>query len=51
MPVFQKLESAGVPVKIWTRDIDEAALRQLCNVASLPPDFLANKPQLSCFSF
>lgn len=36
MPVFQKLESAGVPVKIWTRDIDEAALRQLCNVASLP---------------
>ena len=35
MPVAQVLEGK-VPVKIWTRDIDRASMRQLQNIASLP---------------
>ncbi|MBL8380799.1 MAG: RtcB family protein [Burkholderiales bacterium] len=30
------LEDGRVPVKLWTRDIEDAALRQLRNVATLP---------------
>lgn len=36
MPVRQVLNSARIPIKIWTDDIDEASGRQLANVASLP---------------
>lgn len=36
MPVVQTLDSPGVPVKIWTADVDEASRRQLANLASLP---------------
>lgn len=36
MPIFKTLETAGVPVKIWTNEVDSGSLRQLENVASLP---------------
>ncbi|MDE2441464.1 MAG: RtcB family protein [Betaproteobacteria bacterium] len=36
MPVSQTLKTPGVPVKIWTEDIDEASRQQLANIASLP---------------
>ncbi len=36
MPVVQTLDSPGVPVRIWTADVDEASRRQLANLASLP---------------
>lgn len=36
MPVVQTLDSPGVPVRIWTDDVDEASRRQLANLASLP---------------
>jgi len=36
MPVFQELLGKGVPVKVWTPDLEAAARRQLENVAALP---------------
>ncbi len=36
MPVVQTLDSPGVPVRIWTTDVDDASRRQLTNLASLP---------------
>lgn len=36
MPVHQVLDGQRVPVKIWTDDVDAAAVQQLANVASLP---------------
>lgn len=36
MPVMQTLTEQRVPVQIWTNDLDDAAKRQLANVASLP---------------
>jgi tRNA-splicing ligase RtcB len=36
VPVFQNLKTSGVPVKIWTDDVDEASRQQLANIASLP---------------
>ncbi|MCG2577462.1 RtcB family protein [Dechloromonas sp. XY25] len=36
MPVSQTLKTSGVPVKIWTADVDEASRQQLANIASLP---------------
>lgn len=37
MPVLQELHlEGGVPVKIWTNDVDAASLAQLENVARLP---------------
>lgn len=36
MPVKQALTGKGVPVKIWTDDIDEKSKEQLRNIASLP---------------
>ncbi len=36
MPVSQTLKTSGVPVKIWTDDVDEASRQQLANIASLP---------------
>jgi tRNA-splicing ligase RtcB len=36
VPVVQTLDSPGVPVRIWTADVDEASRRQLANLASLP---------------
>jgi tRNA-splicing ligase RtcB len=36
MPVFQEISGAGVPVKVWTPELEPAARRQLENVASLP---------------
>lgn len=36
MSVALTLTKARVPVKIWTRDVDAEALRQLLNVAALP---------------
>lgn len=36
MPVSQTLKTSGVPVKIWTEDVDEASRQQLANIASLP---------------
>ncbi len=36
VPVAQNLKTAGVPVKIWTDDVDEASRQQLTNIASLP---------------
>lgn len=36
MPVAQTLKTPGVPVKIWTDDVDAASRQQLANIASLP---------------
>ncbi|HLO64293.1 MAG TPA: RtcB family protein [Azonexus sp.] len=36
MPVSQTLKTSGVPVKIWTEDVDDASRQQLANIASLP---------------
>lgn len=36
MPVCQTLRTAGVPVKIWTDDVDDRSRQQLANIASLP---------------
>ncbi len=36
MPVKTVLNSAAVPVRIWTDDIDEGSKTQLANLASLP---------------
>ena len=36
MPVKITIEGGTVPVKIWTENIDEVAIRQLENVAKLP---------------
>ena len=36
MPVVQTLKTPGVPVKIWTDDVDDASRQQLTNIASLP---------------
>jgi len=36
MGIQLELNKGHVPVKVWTRDIDHAALQQLLNVASLP---------------
>lgn len=36
MPVHRVLDAGLVPVKIWTGEIEESALRQLGNVARLP---------------
>jgi len=36
MPIKQSLARGRVPVKIWTDDIDPAALQQLINVSQLP---------------
>jgi tRNA-splicing ligase RtcB len=36
VPVSQTLKTPGVPVKIWTTDVDEASRQQLANIASLP---------------
>ncbi len=36
MPIFQELPGNGVPVKVWTPDLEAAARRQLENVAALP---------------
>ncbi|WP_371325069.1 RtcB family protein [Dechloromonas sp. ZY10] len=36
MPIQQTLNTAGVPVKIWTDDVDEASRQQLRNIAALP---------------
>lgn len=36
MPVSQTLKTPGVPVKIWTDDVDAASRQQLANIASLP---------------
>ncbi|HRQ66639.1 MAG TPA: RtcB family protein [Xanthomonadaceae bacterium] len=36
MPVLTTLDTRGVPVKVWTDDVDPKALEQLANTASLP---------------
>lgn len=36
MSIQQTLNKGRVPVKVWTRDIDNEALQQLLNVAQLP---------------
>jgi tRNA-splicing ligase RtcB (3'-phosphate/5'-hydroxy nucleic acid ligase) len=36
MPVRKTIEEGGVPVRIWTDDVEAAALKQLVNVARLP---------------
>lgn len=36
MPIYQTLQTAHVPVSLWTDDIDEASRQQLSNIASLP---------------
>lgn len=36
MPVIETIETAHVPVKIWTSEVDDAARQQLRNVAELP---------------
>src|ERR1700747_1764785 len=36
MSVRLTLDKGGVPVKVWTRDIEPDALQQLLNVAQLP---------------
>src|SRR5574343_1744477 len=36
MGIELQLNKSRVPVKVWTRDIDAEAIRQLLNVASLP---------------
>lgn len=36
MPVQQVLTNQRVPVKIWTKDVDDRSKEQLANIASLP---------------
>ena len=36
MSIQMELKGGHVPVKVWTRDIEEAAIKQLSNVAQLP---------------
>lgn len=36
MPILQEHAGARVPIRVWTDDIDAAALAQLRNVAALP---------------
>ena len=36
MPVRQVLERGGVPVKIFTDDVDQASIQQLAAVSRLP---------------
>ena len=36
MPVLRTIEKGRVPVRIWTDDIEDEALRQLINVSQLP---------------
>jgi len=36
MPVKQQIHQQRVPVKIWTDEVDERALQQLSNIASMP---------------
>ena len=36
MPIAQELSSGGVPVKVWTPDLEPEARRQLENVSRLP---------------
>ena len=36
MPIQREISDTGVPVKIWTDDVDERSLEQLANIASLP---------------
>lgn len=36
MPIQQTLNTPGVPVKIWTDDLDDASRQQLRNIAALP---------------
>ena len=36
MPVLKTIEKGRVPVRIWTDDIEDEALRQLINVSQLP---------------
>ncbi len=36
MPIHQTLQTAHVPVSLWTDDVDDASRQQLSNIASLP---------------
>lgn len=36
MPIQQILQQDGVPVKVWTNDIDEKTTKQLINTSTLP---------------
>ena len=36
MPIHRTLPSAGVPIQLWTDEVDEPSLRQLANTAGLP---------------
>ncbi len=36
MPIRKTIEPGGVPVHLWTDDVEDEALRQLANVARLP---------------
>ncbi len=36
MPIAQEIDAGGVPVKVWTRDLEASARRQLENVSRLP---------------
>ncbi|HUP29908.1 MAG TPA: RtcB family protein [Usitatibacter sp.] len=36
MPIKQQFETGGVPVKVWTADLEASARRQLENVSRLP---------------
>lgn len=36
MPVRQVIRSGKVPVKVWTKDLDEGSLKQLKNISQLP---------------
>jgi tRNA-splicing ligase RtcB (3'-phosphate/5'-hydroxy nucleic acid ligase) len=36
MPIERTIDDAGIPVKIWTDDIEPEAERQLRNIAKLP---------------
>ena len=36
MPIAKQLDAGGVPVKVWTPDIEASALKQLENVSRLP---------------
>lgn len=36
MTIKQTIETRGVPVKIWTNDVDENSIAQLRNIAALP---------------
>src|SRR4051812_41077672 len=36
MPIAQEINSGGVPVKVWTPDLEPSARKQLENVSRLP---------------